>query len=114
MARHSGLQKQVLGLYRRILRVASEKDRSLVATAATATAPSSSSSSSSTTASSEHVFASARKDTNSSTWFARQEFRKQASQVQRNDFKKIEYMIRKGEKHLKLLNMPGVNTIGGT
>ena len=42
----------------------------------------------------------------SSTGFAASEFRKQAGAVLRSDFKRIEYMIRKGEKQIKLLKMP--------
>eukprot|EP00977_Amphora_coffeiformis_P019673 scaffold7386_cov160-Amphora_coffeaeformis.AAC.3 len=92
MARHSGLQKDVFALYRKILRVALQKDR---------------------TSSSPLSFVTARCDANSSTSYACQEFRRQAHQVKRNDFKRIEYMIRKGEKHTKLLGMPGVQTVGG-
>ena len=94
MTRHSGLQKDVFALYRKILRVAVQKDRS-------------------TSSSSPLSFATARRDANSSTSYACQEFRRQAYQVKRNDFKRIEYMIRKGEKQTKLLGMPGVQTIGG-
>lgn len=92
MARHSGLQKEVLALYRKILRVAVEKDRAVLAS---------------------HGFATAYRDEHTSTFYACQEFRRQANQAKRNDFKRVEYMIRKGEKLLKLLQMPGVQTIGG-
>lgn len=108
MTTHSGLQKEVLALYRKILRVAAEKDRSTLAAAAAAQ-----SSSSLSNGTMKHVFAMARQNPNSSTSFACHEFRRQANQVKRNDFKRIEYMIRKGEKHIKLLSMPGVNTVGG-
>ena len=64
MVRHSGLQKEVLSLYRKILRIATEKDRALL--------------SSSTP---QHLFAAARSDPNSSTSYACSEFRRQASQV---------------------------------
>ena len=97
MARHSGLQKEVLALYRKILRVATEKDRAILAST-----------------SAKHAFATARKDEHTSTFYACQEFRRQTNQVKRSDFKRIEYMIRKGEKHLKLLQMPGVQTVGGS
>ena len=113
MARHSGLQKEVLALYRKILRVATEKDHAKL-TSATAAASSSLSASSSTHHhQQQQLFASVRRDAQSATYYARQEFRRQSQQVKRNDFKRIEYMIRKGEKHLKLLKMPGVQTIGG-
>lgn len=97
MVRHSGLQRDVLALYRKILRVAAEKDRSALGAASNAD---------------KNFFVTARCDENSSTAYACREFRRQATQVKRNDFKRIEYMIRKGEKHLKLLNMPGVKTVG--
>ena len=45
--------------------------------------------------------------------YARSEFRKQAKNVRKNDFKKIEYMIRKGHKQLKLLKMPGTKVVTG-
>jgi len=32
--------------------------------------------------------------------------------VRRSDFKRIEYKIRKGEKQLKLMKMPGVSLVG--
>ena len=99
MARHSGLQKQVLALYRKILRVAVDKDRAVLAAAGSSTTH-------------QRLFVAARRDATSSTAYACREFRRQAHQVQRNDFKRIEYMMRKGEKHLKLLRMPGVQTIG--
>lgn len=91
-SRHSGLQKGVFSLYRKLLREAAAKDRattseSLVGLLSTPT---------------------------TSTAYASTEFRKQAQSVPRNDFKRIEYMVRKGEKHLKLLKMPGVKMVGGT
>jgi len=54
----------------------------------------------------------ARYDVDTSTYYACQEFRRLAQQVKRNDYKRIEYMLRKGEKQTKLINMPGVQTIG--
>lgn len=67
--RHSGLQKDVLNLYRSMLRAAREK--------------------------------------NSSTYSAvRAQFRASACSVRRRDFGKVEHMIRKGQKDLKLLQMP--------
>ena len=43
-----------------------------------------------------------------STSHVRYEFRRQASQVNRKDFRAIEYKIRHGYKQIKLLKMPGV------
>ena len=70
--KHSGLQKDVLSLYRRLLRTASVSGTH------------------------EHVS---------------EEFRKQASRLRRNEFQKIEYGLRKGEKQLKLLKMSGVSHV---
>ena len=97
--RLSGLQKEVLSLYRRILREAFKKDLS-----------------SSSAAAPKFVAFLQGKDQSSSTTstkYAAQEFRRQAGSVSRSDFKRIEYMIRKGEKQVKLLQMPGVKVIGG-
>jgi hypothetical protein len=52
-------------------------------------------------------------DASTTTFYASREFRKQSATVKRSDFKKIEYMIRKGEKQLKLLRMPGVLKVEG-
>jgi hypothetical protein len=48
------------------------------------------------------------------TAYAINEFRKQALSVNRSDFKKIDYMIRKGGKQIKLLRMPGVKLVSST
>lgn len=98
VTRHSGLQKEVLALYRKILRVALEKDRTLVLG----------------NDRTKQFFTTTLQSETSTTCYACREFRRQASQAKRSDFKRIEYMIRKGEKQLKLLNMPGVQTIGGS
>jgi len=96
--RLSGLQREVLQLYRQILREAVMKDRKLV--------------------SSTNYLLSQRSitellSTKSSTSYARNEFRKQSSSVRRSDFKTIEFKIRDGRKKLQLLRMPGVNLVGG-
>lgn len=39
--------------------------------------------------------------------------RAQAKSVKRTDFQKIEFMIRKGQKQLRLLSMPGVTKAMG-
>jgi succinate dehydrogenase assembly factor 1 len=95
-ARLSGLQKDVLALYRSILRETIRKDRK----------PS---------VDNKHLPLNQllSSSSNSSTSFARDQFRKEASLVKRSDFKTIEYKIRKGQKQLKLLKMPGVNLVGG-
>ncbi|EJK72606.1 hypothetical protein THAOC_05844 [Thalassiosira oceanica] len=81
--RLSGLQKDVLALYRSILRQASVIDRQRQC-----------------------------KGETSSFVHAREKFRKEAMSVRRSDFKRIEYKIRKGEKQLKLMKMPGVSLVG--
>ena len=98
-ARLSGLQKDVLALYRSILREAIRKDRKQLPAVDNHYLPSLNQLLSSSS--------------NSSTSFARGKFREEASLVKRSDFKTIEYKIRKGQKQLKLLMMPGVNLVGG-
>ena len=97
-ARLSGLQKDVLALYRSILREAIRKDRKQLPASVDHHLPL------------NQLFSSS---SNSSTSFARGKFREEASLVKRSDFKTIEYKIRKGQKQLKLLKMPGVNLVGG-
>ena len=46
--------------------------------------------------------------------YARDTFRADAASVKRMDFKKVEYMLRKGHKHVKLMAMPGVTVVRGT
>ena len=99
--RLSGLQKDVLSLYRRVLREAAKKDRASLADK---------------TASTKTRFLALLfpgKQTTTSTGYAASEFRRQAATASRSDIKKIEYMIRKGEKQVKLLQMPGVKVVGG-
>jgi hypothetical protein len=97
VARLSGVQKQVFALYRTVLREATKKDRETMA-ASTKFGSLLSKQNGSTT----------------STSYAASEFRRQAGTVKRSEFKKIEYMIRKGEKQVKLLGMPGVKLVSGT
>lgn len=51
--------------------------------------------------------------TATTTSHARAEFRRQAESVRRSDFKTIEYKIRKGRKHVNLLQMDGVKVVSG-
>lgn len=96
-SRLSGLQKEVLHLYRQILREAIKKDRTFNSLQ-------------------EQPQKSIMEliSSKSSTSYARDEFRKQSDLVRRSDFKTIEYKIRKGRKQLQLLKMPGVNVVSGT
>ena len=93
----SGLQREVLALYRTILREAVKKDRDAAEELQSLPMTSLLSHEAGTT-----------------TSYAREEFRKQAGAVRRSDFKAIEYRIRKGQKHVKLLQMPGVKVVSGT
>lgn len=94
----SGLQKDVLSLYRSLLRVAVQKDRTSSATASSSP--------------DQHIppFTTLLNGTThtTTTSHARAEFRRQCVEVKRSDFRTIEYLIRKGRKHVKLLQMPGV------
>lgn len=93
----SGLQKDVLSLYRTILREAIRKDRELAEEELASLSASELLAGNGTT-----------------TCYAREEFRRQAAAVKRSDFKGIEYRLRKGYKQVKLLKMPGVKVVGGT
>jgi|Transcript_9222 succinate dehydrogenase assembly factor 1 len=92
----SGLQKDVLSLYRTILREAVKKDRGAVEKEGQGSR-------------SFNSLLNAR----TTTSYAREEFRRQAASVKRSDFKGIEYRIRKGHKQVKLLQMPGVKVVSG-
>mmetsp|Transcript_40509 Transcript_40509/g.116452 ORF Transcript_40509/g.116452 Transcript_40509/m.116452 type:complete len:101 (-) Transcript_40509:463-765(-) len=91
----SGLQREVLGLYRAVLREALKKDRNAEVPGGSATS-----------------LLSAWANPKSSSSYARQEFRRQSQTVKRNDFKTIEFKIRAGHKQVKLLKMPGVKVVG--
>lgn len=91
----SGLQKEVLSLYRTVLREACKKDQLAAASDA------------------QRIrLTSLWQDPQTSSSFAREEFRKQSEQVKRNDFRTIEHKIRHGHKQVKLLKMPGVKVVG--
>ena len=96
----SGLQKDVFGLYRTILRESAKKDRL--------------SSSSSTTSSPFVSILSLWLNPDSTASYARREFRHSASKTPKNDFRTIEHKIRHGYKQVKLLQMPGVKLVSGT
>jgi hypothetical protein len=90
----SGIQKEVFGLYRTILREAAKKDRS------------------SNSVESSLVSLWSKTDTTAS--YAKREFRLQASKVPRKEFKVIEFKIRYGYKQLKMLQMPGVKLVSSS
>ena len=90
----SGLQKDVLSLYRSLLRVAVQKDRA--SSAAASSSPD------------QQIPFTTLLAAETTTSHARAEFRRQCAEVKRSDFRTIEYLVRKGRKHVKLLQMPGV------
>ncbi len=90
VARVSGVQKEVFALYRTVLREATKKDRETMG--------------SSTKLGS---FISKNNKPATTTSYAASEFRRQAAQVKRSEFKRIEHKIRFGEKQVKSLRMPG-------
>mmetsp|Transcript_25145 Transcript_25145/g.28160 ORF Transcript_25145/g.28160 Transcript_25145/m.28160 type:complete len:133 (+) Transcript_25145:41-439(+) len=122
----SGMQKEVLALYRGVLREAMKKDRLTAAVDTNTTsftgllfADNNNNSESSGSYGDEkrnniiHNANDIDNDNNTastSTAHARSEFRRQALQVSRKDFRTIEYKIRHGYKQIKLLQMPGVVT----
>ncbi|CAJ1959329.1 unnamed protein product [Cylindrotheca closterium] len=89
----SGIQKEVFGLYRTILREARKKDHLANNNA--------------------QSLLSLWSQSESSVYYARKEFRHQAHKVPRNDFRTIEHKIRHGYKQVKLLKMPGVKLVSG-
>mmetsp|Transcript_2411 Transcript_2411/g.6471 ORF Transcript_2411/g.6471 Transcript_2411/m.6471 type:complete len:109 (-) Transcript_2411:831-1157(-) len=101
MAGKSGLQTEVLALYRALLRQAATKDRST--------------GSNNTLSFAELVWNASDAGTTvagtssrTATSHARNEFRRQAAASSRKDFRGIEHKIRHGYKQIKLLQMPGV------
>lgn len=111
MARLSGIQQDVLSLYRRILRETARKDRR---EHSGGTDISQSFHFLSLLGKNKNANAAASLISNHSTAYASAEFRRQADTAKRSDFKKIEYMIRRGDKQIKLLRMPGVKVVSGT
>ena len=101
----SGLQKEVLALYRKVLREAHHKDCQALSTTKEQQRPSLA-----------YLLGRKRRqnDPSTTTRYAVEEFRRQAQSVKRSDFKRIEYLIRKGEKQVKLLQMPGVKHVLGS
>ena len=89
----SGLQKEVLALYRTILRAAYKKDNS------------------NHNGGNNVNFRKALQDATSNTRYAKIEFRRQSAMLRKNDFQTIEFKIRHGHKQVKLLQMPGVKKV---
>jgi hypothetical protein len=93
----SGLQKEVFGLYRTIIREAAKKDRT-----------------NSTTTNPDTKLVSLWSNLETTASYARHEFRLQSSKIPKNDFRTIEFKVRYGYKQVKLLQMPGVKVVSGT
>ena len=123
----SGLQRNVLSLYRSLLRISYQKDLCAAKASNSSTSDRvehdsvSRCSSSSSSSQSRITFLSCLQNnivenstSTTSVHYTRQEFRRRAASVKKTDFKTIEHMIRKGEKHIKLLKMPGVKVISGS
>eukprot|EP00536_Pseudo-nitzschia_multiseries_P017852 jgi/Psemu1/328662/estExt_fgenesh1_pg.C_18750001 len=113
----SGIQKEVLALYRALLRQAARKDR--MALAAAGHNDNNKNGGTGTVSFSGLLLGSHGNDPNTttttstgtSTSHARAEFRRQAAMMSRKDFRGIEHKIRYGYKQIKLLQMPGVVTV---
>jgi hypothetical protein len=123
----SGLQRNVLSLYRSLLRISYQKDLCAAKASNSSTSDRvehdsvSRCLSSSSSSQSRITFLSCLQNnivenstSTTSVHYTRQEFRRRAASVKKTDFKTIEHMVRKGEKHIKLLKMPGVKVISGS
>lgn len=90
-ALHSGLQKEVIALYRKILRTCHAKDKSTKGAPDTPFLQSLSGTSTETTLSA-----------------MRTKFRKHSGELSSRDHLRIEHHIRQGKKYIKMLNMEGI------
>lgn len=88
----SGLQKEVISLYRRLLRVSHKKDLT-------------------TAECKDSSFIIALNKSSTSSHAMKEKFRKQAAAVSRRDHARIEHHIRQGEKYIKMMQMGGVKGI---
>lgn len=85
----SGLQKQVLSLYRKLLRTSNQKDH-------------------------PQPFLESIKNVDSITFTVKTKFREKAMALNKRDVTRIEYNIRQGEKYVKTLQMNGVKGMKST
>lgn len=129
--RHSGLQKQVLSLYRECLRKVIQLSSSSSSLSSSSSSSSSSIASSTIVSSPSSSFSStvtptiptdnpSNTTTGGITWYTndgvqyiRQEFRTKARTVDKLDIQRIEFLIRQGKKRLEILNMANVQNITG-
>ena len=100
---HSGLQLQVIALYRKLLRTSVGKERVLQEGCYNATRGHGD-----MTVNGSSFFLKLLGDGRSSTFNVSHQFRKEAESVSKRDIDRIEYGIRRGEKYVKLLKMGGV------
>jgi len=94
-SKQSGLQKQVISLYRKLLRVSLSHD------AHTLTYPNMN------MEKNGNDFIRAIQESSTSTFAIRTKFRTRAMSVGRRDIDRIEHLIRQGEKYVKILKMDG-------
>mmetsp|Transcript_16719 Transcript_16719/g.25053 ORF Transcript_16719/g.25053 Transcript_16719/m.25053 type:complete len:109 (-) Transcript_16719:369-695(-) len=81
----SGLQKQVLSLYRKLLRTSNQKD--------------------------SEAFVTSLSNSDSTTFAIKNQFRDNAIKLSKRDVPRIEYNIRRGEKYVKTLQMDGTTAM---
>ena len=84
----SGLQRQVLSLYRKLLRTSNQKD--------------------------PYSFTESLKNPDSMTFTVKVKFREKAMSLNKRDVNRIEYSIRQGEKYIKILQMNGIRGMKST
>lgn len=123
---HSGLQKDVLALYRKLLRIAFMKDNDVTTkqTLSSLSCPVIPTTTFELTTNTPNTTSTITTGIISNTkrqnvyngivsTYIKNEFRKQSLSVKRTDYKTIEYMLRKGYKNIKLLQMPGFKMVRG-
>ena len=90
--KQSGLQKQVLGLYRTLLRTSHNVSKR----------------GDDNTITNTNTFRESIFDETSTVYAVKNKFRKKATSLNKRDLDRIEYNIRQGEKYVKTLEMNGV------
>ncbi len=98
---HSGLQKEVISLYRNLLRTCHTKDIGLQTHTSTSTLI-------------PVPFIQSLTDPSSSTFNMKQKFRKQSEKVSGRDHSRIEHHIRQGNKYIKMMKMGNVVGMSST
>ena len=103
---HSGLQLQVIALYRKLLRTSMGKERILQE--GSFVDPNATRGEGDGMPTKSSFFVKILHERSSSTYNISHKFRKEAESVSKRDIDRIEYGIRRGEKYVKLLEMGGV------